>query len=184
MEFMGRTACRRATHLQRGSLFEALRILLSRMHPDDKGPYGTHFIRVLYQRADKGTGLSTRMMTGLNQLPMVPAMEVHEYFKHEVAARVPRSKMAKGAFAYGSLVKVVARQGLNVIDGDQQRCFIQNRLRQLPEHMRQQCPNYVAYMQDPDAVCHWGLHYMGVSQCTPRVGVGGCCGFTITPALA
>jgi hypothetical protein len=169
MEFMGRTACRRATHLQRGSLFEALRILLSRMHPDDKGPYGTHFIRVLYQRADKGTGLSTRMMTGLNQLPMVPAMEVHEYFKHEVAARVPRSKMAKGAFAYGSLVKVVARQGLNVIDGDQQRCFIQNRLRQLPEHMRQQCPNYVAYMQDPDAVCHWGLHYMGVSQCTPAL---------------
>ena len=93
-------------------------------------------------------------MTGINHLPTVPVQCVDEMFAHEVAAGVPRSQIGKGVFAYGSLVKVVARQGLNVVDGDQRRAFIQNRYAQVVAHGRAaDYPTYGQYLQDPEGWC-------------------------------
>ena len=59
------------------------------------------------------------MLTGLNKLPTLVAVIVDGWYLHELSAGIPRTKMARGTLSYGSLVKVVTRQGLNVVDGDQ-----------------------------------------------------------------
>ena len=63
--------------------------------------------------------MHTRMYTGLNKLPTVVAVIVNGWCGHELKAGVPRTKMGRGTFSYGSLVKVIDRQGLTVVDGDQ-----------------------------------------------------------------
>ena len=154
-DFAKRTACRRAVHKTRGSLLKDLVYLLDRVVPGSKSE-GIGQIRVLYVHADKGTGLETRWMTGLNHLPTVLPQEICAWFSHELSAGVPRNKMARGAFAFGSLVKCIVRQGLNIVDGDQVRCFIQNRwLKQDPATREAQFPTYAKYMHNPDGVCKW-----------------------------
>ena len=65
------------------------------------------------------------------------------------------------AFAFGSLVKVIARQGLNIVDGDVVRCFIQLRWQKWTgvlgiEGARANFPTYSRYMEaegGPSAFC-------------------------------
>ena len=95
-----------------------LRILVLRV-TNDIGVNDIRYIRVCYQKSACDSGLDTRSFTGIGLLPTVVAEQVHGWFKHELDARVPRSKMARGAFSFGTLVKLVARQGLNLIDVDQ-----------------------------------------------------------------
>ena len=88
-------------------------------------------------------------------LPTLVAKEVHDEFLHELMASIPRSKMGKSAFAFGTLVVVVSRQGLNVMDVDQHRCFLSNRWRHLPDDLKCEYPAYTRYMVDPEGVCQW-----------------------------
>ena len=129
-DFGSRIACRRAVHPTRGPLLKDLLYMIDRVVPGTILE-GIGKIRVLYVEEDKNTGLHTRWMTGLNHLPTVVPDEIADWFKHEVQAGVPRNKMARGVFAFGSLVKVIARQGLNLVDGDQVRAFIFGRWQQL-----------------------------------------------------
>ena len=55
----------------------------------------------------------------MHKLPTVVAVLVNGWLQHVLEAAVPRTKMARGAFSYGSLVKAIVRQGLNIVDGDQ-----------------------------------------------------------------
>jgi hypothetical protein len=152
-DFMSRIACRRAYSMKRGSFFKDLRYLVLRIIPDSITG-GVGIIKVLYQHENKHTELDTRWFTGLGKLPTVVAFEIHEWFKHELQAKVTRSKMARGAFSFGILVKLVARQGLNIVDGDQVRCFIQQRWENVDHTTRHEKFSYYSqYMRDPDALC-------------------------------
>ena len=116
-DFLSRTDDRRAAHSKRGSLLNELRVLILRVIPGSIQD-GIGYIRVCYQCEKTSTLMHTRMYTGLNKLPTVVAILVDGWFGHELKAGVPRTKMGRGTFSYGSLVKVIARQGLIVVDGD------------------------------------------------------------------
>ena len=156
LDFMSRTACRRAHHSQRGGLFDQLNILIQRCKfPFNGKDDGIRNIVVCQQLRDTDTGLLTRSFTGLGMLPTLVAKEVHDELRHELMARIPRSKMGKGAFAYGSLVKVISRQGLNIVDIDQHRCFISNRWSHIPDELKHEYPAYGWMMKDPEEACSW-----------------------------
>jgi hypothetical protein len=156
LDFLSRTASRRAHHYQCGSLLNELRMFLLRAVDDDSVSGDWRCIVVCYQCETKATGLKTRSMTGTNRLPTLVAQQVHTWFEAELATGIPRSKIGRGALSFGSLVKVIARQGLNIVDGDQKRCFIQNRWLRLDPLTRDALyPHYAKYLGDPEGVCNW-----------------------------
>ena len=137
--------------------------LTRRVLPHNKRYDGVSFILVCYQQERKGTGYKTRFFTGTNKLPVIPVSLVHKWFRHELLAGVPRSKVGRGAFAFGRLVKYVARQGLNKVDGDIRRCFLQLRWAAVNKATRAtKYPVHARYLEDPDKCCHELADYSDV----------------------
>eukprot|EP00747_Dinoflagellata_sp_TGD_P168958 gnl/TRDRNA2_/TRDRNA2_196646_c0_seq1.p1 gnl/TRDRNA2_/TRDRNA2_196646_c0~~gnl/TRDRNA2_/TRDRNA2_196646_c0_seq1.p1 ORF type:complete len:110 (+),score=13.86 gnl/TRDRNA2_/TRDRNA2_196646_c0_seq1:39-368(+) len=69
-----------------------------------------------------------------------------EGVQHKLMQGVPRTKMVRGAFAFGSSVIATARQGLNFVHGDQVRCFIQQRWLAVPQTKYHGLPAHGPYL--------------------------------------
>ena len=149
-EFLGLLGARQAFSEKRGSLAQAFMWLLRRSLPTDV--QNIRAILVLSYRTCRDDGRLTRCHTGLNKFPVLPNRDVRSSFGNEISAGVPRSHMGRSAFSYGSLVKLVCRQGMRWCDVDGVRAFIQLRLAHLPRDVIAQLRVLPAYVEDPEAV--------------------------------
>ena len=135
LEFLSLTASRLAFTEKRGSLCMEFAWLLQRSLPTDQT--GIRRITVVsVRKLGEPEQMLRRCSTGVNALPLVMAEEVRKALDHELLAGIPRSRMGRSAFAFGTLVKLVTRRGLKGVDLDGVRAHLQMRLRALPESVR------------------------------------------------
>jgi hypothetical protein len=149
MEFMSYTAARRARHPKKGALAQVLNVLLMRGQVVTGDPDLLKITVVSYM--NRKHGFHTRRQSGVrvfhgDDLPD----DVEEALAHEIARGIPEGMRGKSVFHIGErLVRVVCRQGLDVLDLDLRRCYTHLRYLHAPAELQGQLKCFQQLLADP-----------------------------------